>query len=1149
MEAIPELFTPSNLQPEAMQHLSLGNLSLKAYAKFYLIPSSNNTKEIDELTSELMNGQCLFNYVENTWPKYANYEEDTEVAWDIATLLQQVEWMLSELDAMDISDPLTDAQKTLISEYRARLCVYIHMACLQIVINSFENENTETAVRVEKLLCAFIDRFHTPISAKDNQLREWLSSGAPQPAVDAPGERPPPGATRGPEPSRRPPRHRVPVGARRPENAAPAPEQTSNGVSPASPNDEIIFKIIKQGTTREEEEHRFPLRHVQPNDKTVLSKHMVLELADIDEHMDAREALRSIAGRILQWLAIFPGPATPAPRNFYSFPFQGISRELETVGREMMKINLLYNAGSGPKPSVSILNSHYLGWTVREWMRLSRWWLSRGVLERMLNSKTGLRPPRRRVASDQTLDQWLNDHPRGANKHLPLIKAVFIFCGLTGGSGIWHLLDTSLCAEMEKLDKDIRAACSQADIDVVTFLQDMNKKLGKGKMPITVAGPSNGTHPETVGLEALLLIDKVHRHEEIDGFGADNVVAQFQTLVAIEFNTRPSGPISNHDITVYSLLEVGYVDRKRNVPQLRLQNCQGDTIKSAPLSEWMKIETDQVGNPYDVEVWSIRVREMFVSFAICVEQDRAGFNGVCKRIKDGEFLKKEKSKSWSIESATYRTSFRAQPLTCRTGELTIREQLLPGAEGSSRKRSIVIEPRYRGQMGFTIDHIPLNRIEVRDAAPRSTSNGAAIEISWRERAVPQDDYMFSPYNQLRYPRIHHYHIDSQNRVHYNMRHTHQQQRQAGLGARRLPERTQIPADHAQCRMVCTYQPNGSYFTQDGVIGEQRYEGSSWTCPFSDMDPSSENAVVMHWLTLNLTSCTADLQDFYRWLFQKDPDELCLENHIYSSSNTSNNQANELHVFESELFSERRIVEIQTHGYEQRVKMSFVNTLTALSYDNIASRVQAYRLKDVLSHPYGSRLFDGDVGKDWQNSTAAISDYGVDAIQNFPIVDILCPHWIKVPEDRDLSNFLELTLRPSEQSRSLMRRNPDPIFVRNNGRFKFYQDPLRRQFLLWVYGESGNGFIYFWIRSFSNQILRLNNRLRLAVMYELNSVTGLHASPAALKEGFVDISFADTSSRFRRYCQAQMTSAITGRFYEGSLSGGSSTRSSLFIEPA
>lgn len=134
MEAIPELFTPSNLLPEAMPHLSLGNLSLKAYAKFYLIPSSNGTKEIDELTSELMNGQCLFNYVESTWPKYANYEEDTEVEWEIATLLQQVEWMLSELDGMDISDPLTDAQKTLISEYRARLCVYIHMACLQILI-------------------------------------------------------------------------------------------------------------------------------------------------------------------------------------------------------------------------------------------------------------------------------------------------------------------------------------------------------------------------------------------------------------------------------------------------------------------------------------------------------------------------------------------------------------------------------------------------------------------------------------------------------------------------------------------------------------------------------------------------------------------------------------------------------------------------------------------------------------------------------------------------------------------------------------------------------------------------------------------------------------------------------------------------------
>lgn len=113
---------------------------------------------------------------------------------------------------------------------------------------------------------------------------------------------------------------------------------------------------------------------------------MVLELPDIEEHMDAREALRSIAGRILQWLAIFPGPAAPTPRNFYSFPFQGIARELEAVGREMMKINLLYNSGSGPRPSVSILNSHYLGWTVREWMRLSRWWLSRVSATRSMHS-------------------------------------------------------------------------------------------------------------------------------------------------------------------------------------------------------------------------------------------------------------------------------------------------------------------------------------------------------------------------------------------------------------------------------------------------------------------------------------------------------------------------------------------------------------------------------------------------------------------------------------------------------------------------------------------------------------------------------------------------------------------------------------------
>ncbi|KAF3177479.1 hypothetical protein TWF788_007682 [Orbilia oligospora] len=938
MEPIPELFSPSNYQPEAIQQLSLGNLALKAYAKFYLIPSSPGTKEIDELTSELMNGQCLFNYIENTWPKYANYEEDPEVEWEIANLLQQVEWILTELDGMDISDPLTDAQKALILD-----------------------ENTGAVDRVEKLLCAFIDRFHTPVSPKDNQLLEWLNSGVVQPIpVDAPGERSTPGASKGLEPNKRPPRHRVPVGVRKFENAAPTPEQTSNGVTQSNSNDEITLKIIRvQGTTKEEEEYRFPLRSVQPNDRAILSKPMALELSDTEENADAREALRSIISNVLQ----------------------------------------------------CVINSQYLGWT----------------------------------------------------------------------------------------------------------------KLSKGKSPVKMAGPSNGAHPDTADLEVLILSDKVHRHEETDGFGADNVVAQFQTLVAVEFNTRPSGPISNHDITIYSLLEVGYTDRKRNVPQLRLQNSQGDIIKSAPLLDWTKIETDQVGNPYDVEVWSIRVREMYVSFAICVEQDRVGFSGTCEKVISGAFLKKEKSKSWSIESATYRNPFRAQPLTCRAGELNIKEHLLPGAEGSSRKRSIVVEPRYRGQAGFAIDHIPLHEIEVRDAAPRNTSNGAAIEISWLERAVPQDEYMFSPFNQLRYPRIHHYHLDSQNRLHHATRHTHQTQRQTG--PRRLPERTNIPVEHAQSRMVCTYQPNGSYFMQDGVVGEHRYEGSSWTCPYSDTDSSSDKVVIKHWLTLNLTNCIAD---FYRWLFQKDPDELCLENHIYSSSNTAGNQTNELHVFESELFSERRVLEVQTCGYEQRVKMSFVNTLSSLAYETISPRIQGYRVKDMLSHPYGSRLFDGDVGKDWQNLSSGLSDYGVDTIQRFPIIDIFCPHWTKIAEERALCNFMELTLRPSGQSKSIMRRDPDPIFVRKNGRFKFYQDPFRRLFLLWVYGESGNGFLYFWIKSFPSQILKLNNKLRLSVMYELNSVTGAHAAPTNIKEGIVDISFADSSSSFRRYCQARITGAITGR---------------------
>ncbi|KAF3209939.1 hypothetical protein TWF679_007163 [Orbilia oligospora] len=286
MEPIPELFSPSNYQPEAIQQLSLGNLALKAYAKFYLIPSSPGTKEIDELTSELMNGQCLFNYIENTWPKYANYEEDPEVEWEIANLLQQVEWILTELDGMDISDPLTDAQKALILEYRARL------------------ENTGAVDRVEKLLCAFIDRFHTPVSPKDNQLLEWLNSGVVQPIpVDAPGERSTPGASKGLEPNKRPPRHRVPVGVRKFENAAPTPEQTSNGVTQSNSNDEITLKIIRvQGTTKEEEEYRFPLRSVQPNDRAILSKPMALELSDTEENADAREALRSIISNVLQWV-------------------------------------------------------------------------------------------------------------------------------------------------------------------------------------------------------------------------------------------------------------------------------------------------------------------------------------------------------------------------------------------------------------------------------------------------------------------------------------------------------------------------------------------------------------------------------------------------------------------------------------------------------------------------------------------------------------------------------------------------------------------------------------------------------------------------------------------------------------------------------
>ncbi|KAK6535509.1 hypothetical protein TWF694_001964 [Orbilia ellipsospora] len=1143
------------------QRLSLGNLFLKAFAKHSVVPAIRDIRELEELRSELMNAQCMFNYIEDVAPKYANYEEDFEVEWEIAVLLQQVEYVLSEVESMEMADPPTEPQRTMISKHRAKLCVYIHLACLHIMINSLEDEGNEIAVRVERFLCTFAHRFHEPISTKDNQFHDWLAKGSSPPTSDIPGENVSSnGQVKDPaEPNRRPLRPRArPTATKQFENAikdpaAPGPARTHTNES----IDEIGFKVLKQNRAGESEEWKFPLRHVHPNDKTLLQRQISVEILE-EELGDTHEALQNTLNKLLQWLSRFPGSASMG-NKFYSPAFLDFARDLETVGREMIKSNLLSQIeGASPHTTDLVLNPNFLGWTIREWMRLSRWWLLRGMAEKA-TANTRPRPHRKSIINGQTLNQYLAENQRGFNLYLPLLKAVCIFFNLIGGSGIWQLLDEKLRSEMEKLQKDIQMTCAQVGAGMGTFLREINSKMSKGKAP----APRNEARgdAEKSGFEFLGFFDAIHAYEERDGFDTDNIVVEFQVLAAITFNTRPSSPILNPDVATYGLVEIGYTDRKRNAPHIRLQNARGDIIKSAPLSQWMKLDLDEVEVRYDVDVWSIKVREMFVSFTLSREQDRVDFNGICDKIKAGVFLKTEKSKSWSIEEATYITSF-TERLSCKTAKLTLTEKLLPGAQGKSRKRSIAIEPRYRGQMGFSIDHIPFHSIEVRDAAPKLTSNGAAIEISWQEQTVSQDEYLFSPYTE-RYPKIHHYHYDGANRLQYRSKHMKAPQTHNG-SIRRVSESTNIPPDHSECRVTCTHHPDGSYFTQDGVIGEHLHEGSSWTCPFGEAESRNQNTIVKHWLTLNLTNNPSDLQEFYRTLFQKDPDELSLETHVYSSlSKPSNSKSkqNELHIFDSELFFERRVVKIEkVDNYKQIIRTSFVNTLSSLSSENVASNIQRYRLENMLSHPYGSRLFDGDVGRNWYSDSLLLSDYGIDKIDKFPILDVLCPYWVKVQDQTSLCNYMELTLRPMDQSKSKIWRAPEPIFERKNGNLRFYHDTKRGKLFCWTFGETGNSFIYFSINKISNKKLKLNNTIRLKVLYELNSVSGLDASlvrktgenqehsKKGFKAGLIDISFADSSSPFRVYCQTQMDAAGTGYYPdETATNDSSSTRLSIYID--
>ncbi|EPS41028.1 hypothetical protein H072_5091 [Dactylellina haptotyla CBS 200.50] len=1098
------------LSTHGTQQLSLGNILLKVYARLYLLPRSPDGKEIEELISELMNAQCMFNYIEDIAPKYANYEEDSEIDWEIIVLLEQVDLVLAEVEKMDVAGARSAAQKTKLDGCRTKLCIYVHMACLRILVTSFEGDNLDVAMitRVERFMCAFLRQFCDPILIKNNQLQNWLSHVAISPTTNNSGGRLSqenmakiPGSN---EPTKKPRRPRPPA-TRTIEHAAN--EQVAY-TSPGHSNEsiqEIGFGIVKPGEGTELEEWKFPLRYVQPYDKTLLERRITIGIAEAER--DVYEALKSTMGWLLQWLAMFPIPSS-IDQKVSPLSCASVACDLEDMGKEILKLNLLCEIKGG---SVGIgsynLNGHFLGWTIRDWMKLSRWWLSRGATERLNIGKK--RPTWQPAAAGQDLGRWITENQTVSNLYIPLLKAIFIFCALiSGGGGIWQLVDESLRSEMEQLEKDIRVACVQNGVDIEAFLREGNKISNPRGSRLSLRGNSS-SHMQRDILDAFSLMDKIDTYEERDGFDTESLFIEFQAVAAVEFGTRPTGPILNHEVTIYALLEVGYTDQKRNIAQIRLRNARGDVIKVAPFSEWAKIEFNQVGARYEVDVWSIKVVEMFVSFIICGDRDRILFNEITGQVVSGKFLKKEQFKSWSIESATYRNSLWPQPVACKTGRLTIKEQLLPGTKSGSRKRSITIEPRYRNQIGFEVDHVPFHCIEVQSSGPRNSLNGAAIRISWKENVVPQTEYMYSPLRDNNLSQIHHYHLDSQDRLYHNTRHTQQRQ-----GSRKVQEKNQIPAEHSQSHMTCTLQ-DGKYFTQEGVLGERPAQGSSWTCAFGDGKPS-QNVTILHWLTVNLSTASDDFQDFYRWIFQKDPDELNLERHVYSSSKNPNQ---EVHIFDSELFFERRVVEIQTTSNEQIVKTSFVNTLSSLALDN-TTKVPCYRVKDMLSHPYGSRQFDGDVGRDWSCSSSSLLNYGIDAINSFPIIKVMCPYWLAVRDGGEVSNFMELTLRPQEQSKSILRRNSHPIFVRKNGSFSFYQDLMRKEFLCWVYGETGNSFIYFSIKEFPKKVLQFNNKIRLEVLYELNSVSGQDAL-TGLVPGLIDITFAESSSAFRRYCQAQM----------------------------
>lgn len=122
----------------------MGNFLLKIWAKFYLIPRDKAGAEIEELISELLNAQSIFKYIEEVAPVYTNYN-DGSVDWDVSYLLRQIDDLLIRLDGINIlkfmSNDVSGAAevyRTQISMYRQKLCVYIHLVGLQIMIAALE---------------------------------------------------------------------------------------------------------------------------------------------------------------------------------------------------------------------------------------------------------------------------------------------------------------------------------------------------------------------------------------------------------------------------------------------------------------------------------------------------------------------------------------------------------------------------------------------------------------------------------------------------------------------------------------------------------------------------------------------------------------------------------------------------------------------------------------------------------------------------------------------------------------------------------------------------------------------------------------------------------------------------------------------------